>query len=74
MNHSCAVIGVTANVTQWTPPSVGQTDGQTDGHTESSTLYPSASWGITWERVAVPGFVELMITFVVVSNVLFDTV
>ena len=29
MNHRCAVIGVTANVTQWTPPRVG-TDGQTE--------------------------------------------
>ena len=30
MNHRCAVIGVAANVTQWTPPRVGQTDGQTE--------------------------------------------
>ena len=30
MNHSCAVIGVAANLTQWTPPRMGQTDGQTE--------------------------------------------
>ena len=30
MNDICAVIGVAANVIQWTPPRVGQTDRQTD--------------------------------------------
>ena len=34
MNHSCAVIGVAANVTQWTPQRVGQIDRRTDGQTE----------------------------------------
>ena len=41
MNHRCAVIGVAANVTQRTPPRVGQTDGPADGQTKKfNTICP----------------------------------
>ena len=45
MNHRCAVIGVAANVTQWTPPRVGQTDGQTEKFNTISRRYKGDNLG-----------------------------
>ena len=55
------MIGVAANVTQFTPPRVGQTDRQTDRRTDrpkSSTLYPSASRGIIYGTKLVVGLIQ----------------